>query len=83
MCASSDDVRDVAQEARGCWNRTPHPLGGCEGNHQERILMNVAILPSAIVDIVRVRCFYENLEFGLGARFQNQGNLVTGPARPL
>ena len=33
--------------------------------------MNVVILPSAIVDIVRVRCFYENLEFGLGARFQD------------
>lgn len=33
--------------------------------------MNVVILPSAIVDIVRVRCFYENLEFGLGTRFQD------------
>ena len=33
--------------------------------------MNVSILPSAIVDIVRVRCFYDGLESGLGARFQD------------
>ena len=28
--------------------------------------MKVSILPSAIVDIVRVRCFYEGIELGLG-----------------
>ena len=33
--------------------------------------MNVSILPSAIVDIVRVRCFYDGLESGLGSRFQD------------
>ena len=33
--------------------------------------MNVSILPSAIVDIVRVRCFYDGLELGLGTRFQD------------
>ena len=33
--------------------------------------MNVSILPSAIVDIVRVRCFYDGLESGLGKRFQD------------
>lgn len=33
--------------------------------------MKVSILPSAIVDIVRVRCFYESIELGLGERFQD------------
>ena len=33
--------------------------------------MKVSILPSAIVDIVRVRCFYEDIELGLGERFQD------------
>ena len=33
--------------------------------------MNVSILPSAIVDIVRMRCFYDNIEYGLGDRFQD------------
>ncbi len=33
--------------------------------------MKISILPSAIVDIVRIRCFYEGLEIGLGARFQD------------
>ena len=33
--------------------------------------MNVSILPSAIVDIVRGRCFYDGLEVGLGMRFQD------------
>ena len=33
--------------------------------------MKVEILPSAIVDIVRVRFFYENMEAGLGARFRD------------
>lgn len=33
--------------------------------------MTVTILPSAIVDIIRVRCFYEGLEYGLGERFQD------------
>ena len=33
--------------------------------------MNVSILPSAIVDIVRMRCFYDNIEYGLGERFQD------------
>lgn len=33
--------------------------------------MKVSILPSAIVDIVRVRCFYEGIELGLGERFQD------------
>ena len=28
--------------------------------------MKISILPSAIVDIVRIRCFYEGLEIGLG-----------------
>ena len=33
--------------------------------------MNVSILPSAIVDIVRVRYFYGGIELGLGERFQD------------
>ena len=33
--------------------------------------MSVSILPSAIVDIVRMRCFYDNIEYGLGDRFQD------------
>ena len=33
--------------------------------------MTVTILPSAIVDIIRARCFYDGLEYGLGERFQN------------
>ena len=33
--------------------------------------MKVSILPSAIVDIVRVRCFSEGMELGLGERFQD------------
>lgn len=33
--------------------------------------MTVSILPSAIVDIIRVRCSYDSLEYGLGARFQD------------
>ena len=33
--------------------------------------MKISILSSAIVDIVRIRCFYEGLEIGLGARFQD------------
>ena len=33
--------------------------------------MKVEILPSAIVDIVRVRFFYESLEAGLGTRFRD------------
>lgn len=33
--------------------------------------MKISILPSAIVDIVRIRCFYDGLEIGLGTRFQD------------
>ena len=33
--------------------------------------MKIFILPSAIVDIVRIRCFYDGLEIGLGTRFQD------------
>ena len=33
--------------------------------------MNISILPSAIVDIVRMRCFYDSIEHGLGLRFQD------------
>lgn len=33
--------------------------------------MNISILPSAIVDIVRMCCFYDNIEYGLGARFRD------------
>ncbi len=34
-------------------------------------MKNISILPSAIVDIVRMRCFYDNIEYGLGVRFQD------------
>ena len=31
--------------------------------------MNLSILPSAVVDIIRERYFYDSLEAGLGMRF--------------
>ena len=46
-------------------------MGGRKGNSQGRTLMTVDILPSAIVDIVRVRFFYDNIEAGLGTRFRD------------
>ena len=33
--------------------------------------MKVSILPSAIVDIIRERYFYDSLEMGLGGRFMD------------
>ena len=45
---------------------------GCrERNPRWRDLMKIDILPSAIVDIVRVRFFYESIEAGLGTRFRD------------
>lgn len=33
--------------------------------------MNLSILPSAVVDIIRERYFYDSLEAGLGMRFMD------------
>ena len=44
-------------------------MASCKGNPQGRIPVTVSILPSALVDIVRERCFYDSLEAGLGRRF--------------
>ena len=44
-------------------------MGDGKGDSKGCALMKVDILPSAIVDIVRVRFFYDNIEAGLGMRF--------------
>ena len=46
-------------------------MGSRQGNPKGRIPVKVSILPSALVDIIRERYFYDSLEAGLGSRFMD------------